>query len=468
MRKIPFFLIAIFALPLHAQSLEEARQLYLNKDFAAALPAFATAVKTSPKNASYNQWYGACLVETGCAAEAAPYLEFAASKNIPEAHNYLGKMYFAKYQFDKAKDAYEQYRRALLDDNNTARAAEAALLTERATRAARMLSRCEDVQIIDSIVVEKSGFIAAFRLGEDSGTLEETGNSAVYENELGDRRVFGKTAADGFTKLFSQSKIREQWADERQLALPSDSACDLNYPFLMPDGLTIYFASDGNGSIGGYDLFVSRFNLNNDSWLAPSQLGMPFNSIYNDYLLAIDEVNDVGYFASDRFQPEGRVVVYTFIPNEEITPIGEDGEDAHLAERAMITSISDTWKPDFNRTAFLENLKSSLDKNTKSKAKSFSFVIDDNTIYYALEDFKSDAAKDAFRRSEELKKTVESLEDQLDTQREEWRGASASRRESLKTAIKSNETRLESLFEDLHKALKETRNKEINFLKTSK
>ena len=49
----------------------------------------------------------------------------------------------------------------------------------------------------------------------------------------------------------------------------------------MADGVTIYYASDGEG-LGGYDIFVTRYNTNTDTYLVPENVGMPFNSPYND------------------------------------------------------------------------------------------------------------------------------------------------------------------------------------------
>jgi hypothetical protein len=60
------------------------------------------------------------------------------------------------------------------------------------------------------------------------------------------------------------------------------------YPFVLSDGLTIYFSTTGHQSFGGYDIFVTRYNLTNDSYLAPNQMNMPFNSPFNDYLMVVD------------------------------------------------------------------------------------------------------------------------------------------------------------------------------------
>lgn len=89
----------------------------------------------------------------------------------------------------------------------------------------------------------------------------------------------------------------------------------VNYPFMMPDGTTFYFAATGEESIGGYDIFVTRFDSESGSFLKAENIGMPFNSTANDYMYAIDEFNDIGWFATDRSQPEGKVCIYIFIPS---------------------------------------------------------------------------------------------------------------------------------------------------------
>lgn len=43
-------------------------------------------------------------------------------------------------------------------------------------------------------------------------------------------------------------------------------------PVCLSDGVTIYYATDGEG-LGGYDIFVTRYNTNTDSYLTPENVG---------------------------------------------------------------------------------------------------------------------------------------------------------------------------------------------------
>ena len=373
-------------------------------------------------------------------------------------------MYYQLYQFNKAANAYQLQMDALIKSKKIQAADSIRTLLMQAEKAARMLSRCEDIQIIDSLIIDKNNFLKAYFIGEETGDFEQTNATVIYENQLKDRRYFAKKEENGNFRLYSQTKIQDRWSEEKPLNLPSDSDADDNFPFVMPDGLTIYYASTGNGSIGGYDLFVSRYNLNNDTYLTSNQMGMPFNSIYNDYMLVIDEVNGIGYFVSDRFQPEDKVVVYTFIPNDEFTPL-ENKEDQELVERAKITSIRDTWLQNIDYQAQLRKIKADIEKEKNKVKKDFTFVINDNIVYYSLADFDSDAAKSSFIQSNKLKEKIQSLENLLDTQRKSFAEGTKAQKQSLRSQILTNERQLETMYQTYKNLLIETRNTEVKYLR---
>ena len=100
----------------------------------------------------------------------------------------------------------------------------------------------------------------------------------VYMNQKEDKIYYAHSTDGNHNCLFTQSKLMDQWGDEKQLPMNINSDADDGYPFVLSDGVTIYYASKGNGSLGGYDLFVTRYNINSDTYLTPEQLGMPYNS----------------------------------------------------------------------------------------------------------------------------------------------------------------------------------------------
>ncbi|MCC8146988.1 MAG: tetratricopeptide repeat protein [Bacteroidales bacterium] len=461
-----FVTFSLAVTSLYAQSVNDGKALYQEGKYAEALPIFEKAIKSSPRNASYNHWYGTCLLETGQPEKAKEYLVFAAGRKITEAYHSLARTLYLLYEFEESATAYTQYKEALTKDKKTAQAEEVVPLIQRAERAARMLSRCENIQIIDSMILDKRTFLDAYSLSAESGSLEKNGDQVIYLNPLKDKRFYAEKGEDGGYRIFSEIKLQDKWSDKKELDLSDDSIPNNNYPFVLQDGMTVYFASTGNNSIGGYDLFITRYNINNDTYLSPNQMGMPFNSIANDYMMAIDEINNLGYFATDRFMPENKVVVYTFIPNEEIIPIHANS-DEELISRAKITSIRDSWKLGSDYQAHLTQARKNIQEEQNKAARDFFFVINDNIIYYTLNDFENDAAKQSFLKFQQLNAAMRDLEIELDSQRKEYAGGNNTKKQSLRSSILSNESRMEKLVVQQEEAAMNARNLEIKYLRTS-
>lgn len=457
---------------IQAQSLDQAKKLYNEGNYAEAKPAFEKLVKQTPGNGSYNYWYGVCCLETGDLAGAEKHLSVAVKRKVQDAYRYLGEVYYQTYHFDKAAGMFEDYIALLAKKKQPAEAAQARL--DLATKASRMMDKTEDVEIIDSLVVDKAGFLSAYTLSEESGSLAtfrdffqtpEDVSSAVYKNQKGDMIYYAHPTDGNRYCLFSQSKLIDQWGDEKQLPMNINSHEDDNYPFVLPDGVTIYYASQGNGSLGGYDLFVTRYNMSSDTYLTPEQLGMPFNSPFNDYMMVIDEAKGLGWFVSDRYQPEGKVCVYLFIPNNERKRVDSEDEEVKRA-RASIASIGDSWKEGTDYTELIELAHTDIPYGKNEIKKDFEFVINNQLTYYTLDEIQSPEARNYYDKVVALNRQIKELNRQLDEWRSAWTTGNKARREQLAPQIKEAEQQLETWMLQPAGWEKKARNAEINYLKT--
>lgn len=456
---------------LYAQSLDQAKKLYNDGQYAEAKPAFEKLVKQAPNNSSYNLWYGVCSFETGDLEKAEKHLSFAVKRRVQEAYRYLGEVYYLTYRFDKASEMFEDYIALLTKKKQPVEAFEAKL--DLADNALRMMEKVEDVQVIDSMVVDKDDFISAYTLSEESGTLDsytnffQTGNpvpSTVYMNQKGDMIYYAHATEGNRYCLFSQSRLIDKWGDEKQLPMNINSQEDDNYPFVLSDGVTIYYASKGNGSLGGYDLFVTRYNMGSDSYLTPEQLGMPYNSPYNDYMMVIDEVKGLGWFVSDRFQPEGKVCVYLFIPNDNRTRV-ESEDEALKRTRAMLSDIKASWKPGSDYADQVRLAHTEIPYGKKEVKKDFDFVINNNLVYYTLDEIQSAEARSCYEKVISLNKQIDELTGKLEEMRSAWTKANASKREQMAAGMLEMEEQLNSLQDQPAEWEKKARNAEINHLK---
>ncbi len=84
-------------------------------------------------------------------------------------------------------------------------------------------------------------------------------------------------------------------------------------PYLSNDGKTLFFASQGHTSVGGYDIFQSKKN-ENGIWSMPENIGLNYNSGGDDIYYIQDSVDNVGYFSSSRANGYGDVDIYKFYP----------------------------------------------------------------------------------------------------------------------------------------------------------
>ncbi len=454
-------LLCAFYQSMHAQTLDDAREWYLEGRFAEALPIFRAEYQENQNDAPLNQWLGVSLFKTGRLIESEKYLKYASEKKISEAYFYLGKLYVNLYRFDEAEKEFEKYQRINRRNNDALDKLEQ--IRDYSNRFQRAVNRTEDVQIIDSIVVPKAEFLTGYNLSKSSGSIiplssffneMTTSDKTLYMNELEDKIYYSKRNPES---LYTMEKLIDTFGNEKRLPDLINDNGNQAFPFVMSDGITIYFASTGHQSFGGYDLYVTRYNLNTDSYLTPNQLNMPFNSPFNDYLMVIDEEKGVGWFASDRYQPEDKICIYTFIPNERVTLIESDDKD-YLARRAIVSSIADTWKENTNYSDLL-TLANRPEISEEQSMKDFDFVINDNITYHTLSDFKSSSAKSIFSQVMGLEQQLESLLRDLDEKREQYLNEGSY--DILNASILNLEKQIEPLISEIDRLKIQARNQEI-------
>ena len=231
----------------------------------------------------------------------------------------------------------------------------------------------------------------------------------------------------------------------------------------MADGVTLYFAAQGENSMGGYDIFMSTFDLDNGVFYSPENIGLPYNSTANDYLLAIDDINHLGWLVTDRRQPEDKVCIYTFVPTASRQGFEDTNLTDHEIERySRILSISDTWKFGNRKAALakLSDIKKRIASKIVKSQSSNKFVVNDNTVYSSANDFKSPAAKEMYRQWKDKKNTFESLTSKLDEARKNYRESSNKSADAYK--IRTLETKQESLFYEIKQLEKNIRSTELN------
>lgn len=467
MKKYIFcFLTLCFTSVVVAQNLNQAKKLFDKGEFEKAKTALSKLIKRSPNHAETNYYYGASLYETGDLEKSLPYLEKSAKRNYIGAFRYLGKAYADMFRFDEAVENYETHIEWLEEKNRKTEQAEAELAELRAK--ARILKNVEMVTVIDSFVVGKQELLDSYRISLSSGKIQmnESKTGTIYENEMGTKRIISEKN-DSLMQLYTQTKLLDGWGEKEAIESLNNNS-NMNFPFLMGDGITLYFASDGEGSLGGYDIFVTRYDSEDNTYLRPSNIGAPFNSTANDYLFAVDELNHLGWFVTDRNQPEGYVCVYVFIPNEiKKTYNYETCTPDFIRDVATLEKISTTWI-DMELVRNAQKRLSSIieQKSELAEQKSeFLFVVNDNNTYTNWNDFHSKEAQNLYRQLLQKEKDLSHLQADLKQKRELFANENEQGKKKIAPSILDLEKRIPQLLEEVEKLTSEVRRFEIEKLK---
>lgn len=128
----------------------------------------------------------------------------------------------------------------------------------------------------------KDRLIASVKMRRGEGGYD------LYESSLGE---------DGrWSKLKSLGKRVNTWGDEVT-------------PFVAADGVTVFFASNGLQSMGGFDVYRTTRNAAG-GWTEPEHLGAPINSVDDDMAFVIGAKGQVGYLASRRNVERGDLQLF--------------------------------------------------------------------------------------------------------------------------------------------------------------
>jgi len=346
-------------------------------------------------------------------------------------------------------------------------------------RITNMREMTQQIIIIDSIVTDKKQFLAHLKLSNETGRVMTTrsffGNdkadsTSVFLNEMGNKVYFSQPDANNLQQLYTSDKLGNEWSQPQRLKGLSEGISEAAYPFMLTDGITFYFAGKGEESIGGYDIFFTRYNSHNGSFLKPENLGMPFNSEANDYMYAIDEFNHIGYFASDRRQPEGKVCIYVFIPSESRRTYDSAlYTEQQLRNLSDISSIADTWGNGAERKAAIARWKqigiAKADRdNPKTSATHMELIINDALTYSSANDFKSSEAVKHYRQLVADRQKLEKMTTELAANRDMYAKADKAGKQRLEGLILKAEEEVKLLNYRIKQLENQTRNAEIKVI----
>ncbi|MBR1631305.1 MAG: tetratricopeptide repeat protein [Paludibacteraceae bacterium] len=430
-RILPLLLLLMltFAPAASAQTAESADRLFQAQQYEKALKAYETLLHRSPNTQLYRYRAARCYYETGRYEQAVQLFETCAPIYPLRAY-YLGESCYMTYRFSQAREAFETYIAETRQED--ARLDAALRRLSQCALGERLMGHVHDIRLTDSLHISRQTFFNMMDARDNTRipaylrqTLITRDTLGGYVSPRGDRRLI-TTRQNGLTRISRSERLIDAW-DEPVLLSDRVNADTLstNFPFLLDDGITLYYAVQGNGTMGGYDIMTTRMNSSNGDYLQPENVGFPFNSTANDYLMAINEETREGWFVTDRGCDEGDLVIYSFVPNEE-TRILRDMDADLLRRHAMLTDPLLTPR---------QEQHDAPQQQQQQETHDFELHITDQIVYHRLSDFRSPEARTAYEQYRTLQQDIDSLRQQMDLTRTEWMHGDADTRSRLAPRI---------------------------------
>ncbi len=134
--------------------------------------------------------------------------------------------------------------------------------------------------------------------------------------------VSTKEGGKGGRDIYSSKKLPDgSWSTTYNLGDAINTPFDDDAPFITNDGKTLYFASKGHSSIGGYDIFKSEMNIETGEWSKPVNIGLPFNSTADDIYYVESMDSKTAFLSSNRAGGFGGMDIYQVLPKREDTTV---------------------------------------------------------------------------------------------------------------------------------------------------
>ena len=332
---------------------------------------------------------------------------------------------------------------------------------ERSNRGMQALRGTDRLLVIDTVVVDKKSFLQAYNITDDLGkvTMSEDGTYTEFLTQRGNI-LYSVDNVNGRLQLCTYY-MENGKRTEKSLVEGLGVSGDMNYPFLMPDGSTLYFAARAFDGLGNYDLYVTRYDYEDNRYYKAESLGFPYNSYANDYMMVINEEKNLGWFASDRYQPADKVCIYIFIPNSSRHPYDYENEDKNkVITAAKLRPITGTWTKAnaAERQQALQTLDNMKKSSRKQRAYDFTLVINDQKTYHYYSDFRSATARKQCELWQNKLAQLEDLSKNLEKQRATYH---RNHNAYVKSQVLQLEQQYEQLLHETSEAEKQTRKLEL-------
>ncbi len=175
----------------------------------------------------------------------------------------------------------------------------------------------------DIFVSERNGtdWAPPTKLNSNINSKAREGDAYITPDGLTLYFATGKYSEDNNLDLYySTRKAGGDWGPAKSLGGVINTKDDDDSPYISRDGKTLFFSSRGHNTMGGYDIFQSKYDSISHKWGRPENMGYPINTPDDDSYYRLAPDGSYAYLSSYRIGGYGEKDIYTisYIKNATI------------------------------------------------------------------------------------------------------------------------------------------------------
>lgn len=177
-----------------------------------------------------------------------------------------------------------------------------------------------------------------------------------------------------------------EWSLPQNLGPKINTSSSDRAPFIHPDGVSLFFSSEGHETMGGFDIFQSTMD-ENGVWSDPENIGYPINTTEDDVFYVTSVDGKRSYYSSQKQEGTGKDIYLIELPKIDVNPLtvisgtfslgDKDGtvtDDAQIIVTDNETrSVVGVYKPNKKTGKYLIVLTPGKNYNVTYEAKGYLF-----------------------------------------------------------------------------------------------
>ena len=221
---------------------------------------------------------------------------------------------------------------------------------------------------------QKNGWSKEYNLGANINTNKWESQACFSPDEKYLYFISNRNGGFGKEDIWRSEITKKGFMPAENLGSSINTSDDEMSPFLHPDNLTLYFASNGHIGMGNDDLFISRRPDNQQEWGIPKNMGYPINTYKSENSLIVSSNGKTAYYTSN-VSGFGKEDIFEFelpknLQAEPLATLEMEIITNKIGEEVILKNVifaSNSYDLEENSFAELDKLINYLKKNPNLK-----------------------------------------------------------------------------------------------------